>query len=170
MSYWAGIDYSTHAIDVCLIDEDTGYVTFQNLPLEGADAFARTRCVRHQWHNSILPDRFEDVVSVGIEEPAGQQRGVMARVQGAVLACMDPQLLVVPFGPTAWRKQVGLSGSATKTAVRWWAIDKLLSIPPETQRSEYRRATAELSQDAFDAYAIALAVSKRVERAPTIGG
>lgn len=125
MSLIAGIDFSTRAVDVVLLDEDTnhaGWLRFQ-LPLtEVEDAFDRTRRLR-----DVMPSRAwwrdEGIIAIGIEQPRGRH-GVtpLFRVQGAILACLPRDLLVQPWNPASWRKAVGLPGNATKDQVREAAI------------------------------------------------
>lgn len=141
----AGIDYSTRAVDVVLLDEDSDAASWVRFELEGQDAFERARSVRD-------PDRlvrhaaqswmWDDVVAVGIEDPRGYNAGALYRVQGAILACIPRDKLVQPWIPSAWRKAVGLPGNASKEHVRQYLVgDKRPDWP----------------QDACDAYGIALA-------------
>lgn len=145
----AGIDYSTHAVDVVLVHlDDLVPPEWTRYELVGEDAFDRSRDVD-------LPSHlFEDVIAVGIEEPRGHNAGVMYRVQGAILAHMSSRKLVHPLIPSQWRKLVGLPGNATKNSIREWS---------------YREVGSQMAgpdlwpQDAHDAHCIALATRSLIE-------
>ena len=148
MSYFAGIDYSSHAVDIVLLDEDSGAAKWEHYPLSiSATAFDRTRSVRER-----VPTRgwWDDssVLAVGIEEPRGYNSGALYRIQGAILATIPAELLVHPLVPSEWRKLVGLPGNASKDDVRQFTHGYVLWE----------------STDACDAYCIALAVSKLVQQ------
>lgn len=154
----AGIDFDTHAVHVVLLRED-GTAEYRHFPLEGHDAFERVRSVRE-----AMPSRGwwrdEGVVACAIEEPAGKLTGRLFRVQGAILACLPPDLLVEKLMPSQWRKAVGLKGNATKEDVAWFAASYSHGWAPA--------GMAVLSTwpfDATDAYCLALAVSALWEKA-----
>lgn len=164
MSYLAGIDFSTRSVDVVTVDEDTGAATWTTYPLSGADAFERTRNVA-----DAIPGRhsvfWDDVVAVAIEEPQGAQKATVAKlkaIQGAVLACLPAQLLVHQLRPSEWRKAVGLPGNASKADVMRWALQDIVG---PTVTVLYPPYDVEFSQDACDAYCLALAVGTLVETA-----
>lgn len=141
----AGLDYSTHALDIVLIDFDTAKplrpFTYQ---LEGQDAFDRARNTSHHaWKGAA----WDGVLAVGIEEPAGHQRHQLTRIQGAILAHIPARMLVKPWYPSEWRKAVGLPGNATKAAV----LERANELGLQTDR-----------QDTADAYCIALATLKAI--------
>lgn len=144
----AGIDFSTFAVDVVLLDEDSDQAEWHRFILPPAgDAFDRARTVR-----SAMPSRswWEDksVIAVGIEDPRGFNAGVIYRIQGGILQCLLPDVLVQPWIPSAWRKAVGLKGNATKEAVQLRAIDLWRNV------GEVAYCDGE-SQDTFDAFCIA---------------
>lgn len=150
----AGIDFSSNAIDVVFVDlDDTVPPEWNRYELAGQDAFDRTRSIAYS-----MPPRtdemWDDVLAVGIEHPAGKFGvGSMMRVQGAVLSMLPNQLVVKPWPPGAWRKAVGLRGTATKEQVRAFGLDAF--------GGEYR---APVTQDCFDAYCIALATRQALEQ------
>jgi hypothetical protein len=160
VSLVAGIDYSTHAIDVVLIDEDTLKPEWGRLELSGSDAFDRTRSLcggrgtcpewKHTW---------DDVLAVGIEEPRGHNPGPLFRIQGAVLMRIPSATLVQPWIPSEWRKAVGLKGNASKQDVNEWAFAQT--------SHEWYEPTASWPQDACDAYCIARATLGAIERSTT---
>jgi hypothetical protein len=161
VSYYAGIDYSTHAIDVVLVDEDTGAATWHRTELEGNDAFDRARSARDTRiaREKLLPPfmSWDDVVAVGIEDPRGHNAGALYRVQGAILAQLPVRLLVHPLIPSQWRKLVGLPGDSSKQQVASWAL----------KQPGIRDWPVPIPFDATDAYCIALAVSKLVREQET---
>lgn len=154
MSFLAGIDYSTHAIDVVLLDEDDPHeAAWHRFGLSGQDAFERARNVRRSFTLCFLRE-WDDVLAVGIEEPRGHNAGALYRVQGAILARLPHDILVQPWVPSEWRKAVGLPGNASKEAVVSWAVEQ-----PGTKHWQ-----APVPPDAFDAYCIALATLRAIER------
>lgn len=151
MSLIAGIDFSSHAIDVVLVDEDTGAPSWRRWQLRGDDAFERARYVRRL----ELGDTFDNVLAAGIEQPfGGHNAGDLFRVQGALLARLPLGLLVHPIPPARWRKLVGLSGRATKLEVARYAQTCLTLLTPRGARFPIG---SDWAQDAKDAYCIALA-------------
>lgn len=151
----AGIDFSSRAVDIVLLDEDTDAATWHRFELQGQDAFDRARDVRRaMWASSS--SWWDDVLAVGIEDPRGYGAGSMYRVQGAILACIPNSKLVQPWIPSAWRKTVGLKGNASKEAVSEWAGPRL------RQRAELGPYIG-LPFDATDAYCIALATRSLIE-------
>jgi hypothetical protein len=157
VSLVAGIDYSTHAIDVVTIDEDTLKPEWHRIDVKGCDGFERARAVRRSIAARYGHCRlWDDVLAVGIEEPRGYGAGHLYRIQGAILQCIPRDLLVQPWIPAEWRKAVGLKGNATKHDVNEWAF---------VQTShEWYEPTASWPQDACDAYCIARATLQALER------
>jgi hypothetical protein len=159
----AGIDYSTRAVDVVLLDEDTDAATWHRFPLEGKDAFDRARNV----HNALAAAEgfyitrasafWDDVLAVGIEDPRGYGAGSLYRVQGAILSCIPAPVLVHPLIPSQWRKTVGLPGNAPKHIIHDYARNRMYNV--DGVERVY-------PQDAMDAYCIALATRTLLERVP----
>lgn len=158
MSWIAGIDYSTHAIDVVLIDEDDGRPpAWLRHPLEGADAWERTRNIRNL---PTLPGA-DDVLAVGIEDPAGNHgTNYLYRVQGAILARIPRTMLVQPWRPSQWRKAVGLPGNCSKDTVFEHVVETIALATGEPTPF----SVANWPQDACDAYCIALATRQALIR------
>lgn len=152
----AGIDISTFHIDVVFVayDDEQPGVHWHRFTLTGHDAFDRARSVA-----DTMPGRasvfWDDTIAVGIEEPAGRNPGVIFRVQGAVLAQIPARTLVDKLMPSQWRKQVGLAGNATKTAVAEHALADLHSRGALWTLRDH-------PQDALDAYCIAQATRDRI--------
>lgn len=166
MSWVAGIDFSTHAVDVVLVDADGNHPPeWMRTELEGDDAFDRTRRI----DNGILLEAWwGEVLAIGIEDPRGHNAGALYRVQGAILANLPQQTLVVPWIPSAWRKAVGLKGNATKDQVVAFVADYVAGVCVARDYDEAWGTVADLitgtcspavkwPQDACDAYCIALA-------------
>lgn len=144
---WVGIDYDTHCIHLVRVPEDGGIPTYHPCRLEGDNAFDRMRRVSWEMPG---PGFWEDVVAAGIEEPGG--RYVVAKlkgIQGAIVACLPDNLLVAPYQAGLWRKLCGLRGDCSKEVVKAWVLERLNEGP-------------EWPQDAFDAYALAYAISTQV--------
>ena len=146
----AGIDLSTHAIDVVTVPlEGVGAPVWHRFPLEGPTSFDRARRVR-----DAMPARtsafWDEVTEIGIEEPAGFTASHAMRIQGGVLACLPPALKVTKWMPSQWRKAAGLSGRASKAEVAEHAIVIAhANGAPWTLRDN--------GQDCLDAYCVALA-------------
>lgn len=149
----AGIDFSSNAIDVVLVDlDDQRPPEWNRFPLVGQDAFDRTRSIAQAMpaRSSVL---WDDVLAVGIEHPAGKfGTGAMMRVQGAVLAMLPVSVLVKAWPPGQWRKAVGLPGNATKEDVMEHALSQW-----------WFDASDPWPQDACDAHCIALATRDAIE-------
>jgi hypothetical protein len=154
----AGIDLSTHAIDVVVLDEDTDAATWHRYQLVGDNAFDRARAVRAAMPGASF---WDDVLAIGIEQPRGHHGTVhIARVQGAILACIPTSKLVHPMNPASWRKTVGLPGNASKDAVAAWVRER--------RQAAYDHLPVGIiappwPQDACDAYCIALATRTLLE-------
>ena len=138
----AGIDYSTHAVDIVLLDETTDAATWHRFPLAGRDAFERARDVRRTMPRGTF---WDDVLAVGIEEPRGYNAGALYRIQGAILSMLPSDTLVQPLGPSEWRRRVGLPGTCGKeTVAAAVRLRRLLDERP-----------VDWPQDACDAFCIA---------------
>jgi hypothetical protein len=160
----AGIDYSTRAIDIVLLDEDSDAATWHRFELawpDFSDAFARARSVPVNVPGPRA-EFWDDVLAVGIEDPRGYNAGALFRIQGALLTRIPRDKLVHPLIPSQWRKTVGLPGIASKDEVALFShglrgraavVDGLASFPL-------------WPQDACDAYCIALATRILLERVP----
>lgn len=154
-----GIDYSSHAVDLVLLDEDSDAATWHRVPLVGPSAFDRARMVRLLMLSHLGSAFWDDVLAVGIEQPRGNHGVVhMARIQGAVLTCIPASKLVQPLNPAEWRKRVGLKGNATKDAVRIEAWARAAMVD-----GYLADAMNAWPFDATDAYCIAMATRSLLE-------
>ena len=155
----AGIDYSSNAIHLVTVDEDTGAPTLwtkRDLAAGPGDSFERCRRVRR-----LMPTRSawenEGVIALAIEDTFSRDfraATALGRVQGAILQCLPPDLLVVPLpanykAPHGWKALTVGKTNATKTAVRRWAEEN--GLP------------AGLEQDFCDAFCLARAMLKLLE-------
>ena len=153
----AGIDFSSHAIDVVLVDVDGRQPPrWHRYPLLGQDAFDRARSVA-----DAMPGRssvyWDNILAVGVEHPAGKfGTGPLLRIQGAVLAQIPARMLVKAWPPGSWRKAVGLPGNASKDAVANYSKAKLWADAP------LMRGYVAWPQDARDAHLIALATQHAI--------
>jgi len=152
----AGCDYSSRYVDLVTVPYDgPGASEWHRFPLVGADAFDRARSVAQAvpGPTSVL---YDDLIAVGIEDPRGQNAGAIYRVQGAILARIPPRMLVRPFIPSEWRKGVGLKGNASKADV--WSFTTFQSVGRDPN------GRFGWPQDACDAYCIALATLRLLDR------
>ena len=141
-----GIDYSSFNVDIVMVHMDDAHSPLWfRYPLEGADAFERTRNVAQALPGAHSTN-WDDVLAVGIENPGARHPGVnvLWRVQGTILACLPPRMRVEPLPPAKWRTLCGLKGNATKTDVLIASTTAL-------------HAHNAWPQDAHDAHLIALA-------------
>lgn len=156
MGAYAGIDYDSSAIHVVLIDEDTGLPVERHkfsLGQRGSTSFDRARLVR-----DVLPARArwrDTVVAVGLEVPFTIHKGTAvayARIEGALLACLPPELRIHQLGPVEWKRLTLGDGKtqAKKPVVRAWAQEH--GMP------------AGLEQDFYDAFCLAHATRVEVEK------
>ncbi len=165
---YAGIDFDTNTVHVVLLPEAAPprYLPFA---LEGQDVFERARDIRDAmpprgWWND------EGVIAIGIEDP--MQKGPASRtflpklkmIQGAILACLPRGALVQPLVATQWRKEVGLSGRATKEEVAEFVYEhQHPSDGPILEDVDRAWWDTHWPQDAADAYCLALVVEKLTE-------
>jgi hypothetical protein len=147
LSLVAGFDYSTHAVDLVLLDEDSNNAEWHRYDLIGHDAFERTRSVP-QWLPSRGFYRDSGVLAIFIEEPRGKGKidsSTLFRIQGAILATLPPEIVVGPLMPHQWKPKCGLKGNAQKYEVDCFAHETWVNRPISAV------------QDAHDAFAIAYA-------------
>lgn len=113
----AGVDFSTRTVDVVLLSLNGDEAMYLRRHIEAETALRAARNVR-----DAMPERkaWADVLLVGIERPFGHPASVSAllRVQGAVLACIPPDIPVHEMAPTSWKKSFTGRGHASKADVR----------------------------------------------------
>lgn len=155
MSYFAGIDYDSEAVFTVLVDEETGRFARQHkadLACGPGDSFDRARRVR-----DLLPARglWEDagVLAIGVEATYSQAFKAtiaLGRVQGAILACLPRDILILPIAanrkaPAGWKALTVGATNASKDDVAAWA--------------RANGAPDRLEQDFYDAFCIARATA-----------
>ena len=148
----AGIDLSTHSIDIVVLDDETdAVVQTAHVPvqqyMEGWPIWSSVRALSsvfptHHWFHE------HGVWLVGLEDPMSIGKGVvkkLALVTGAVLTLLPRSVTVIPLPPDEWKKETCGVPKAKKPEVAAWVGRTWPSVP------------AVVSQDTLDAYAIAYA-------------
>jgi hypothetical protein len=111
-----GLDFSTRAIDIVALDKNTNAAEWLRVELEGESAWERTLSVPR-----LMPDAswydYRGVFLAAIETPVNDQKRVLSRVQGAVMASL-PAKLRHPHScwdvhPSTWKAGLGLKGKPT---------------------------------------------------------
>lgn len=155
MSAILGIDLSTRAIELVLLDETTNRAVWDHIELAGTDHFERLRDIPRRmprWASGWYDD--QGVMLVAVEAPFGRgQAGTEAklnRVFGAIVTCVPPRIAVWEIAPHDWRHQLELPGNAPKDACRLRALE--LGACPDWD-----------DQNAYDAFAIAYA-ARRIDQ------
>jgi hypothetical protein len=126
VSLIAGLDYSSFAIDVVLIDEDTGDATHyrRRLDLPAAGALTRIRRTAEQ-----MPPRSwwtDHVVAAGIEIPFARAKGGGYALQlqlGAILSCLPAGLKLHMLRADDWRRACELPTRAQRARHKRNAVD-----------------------------------------------
>jgi len=155
----AGIDFDSNGIDLVLLEEDSNHALHHRWPLIGFDAFDRTQKVPDLRQPLWDSTAWRNVIALGIEDPRGASRTVDApiyRTQGAIIACLPRGLLIYPWKPQAWRKQLGVSHIG-KPPIAEFASHHWLDAPEKP------------TQDAWDAFCIAYATRMRMIRGQATG-
>jgi len=145
-----GIDLSSKAIDLVLLDENRNASTWTRIDLEGATAFERARDVAAKMPQ---PGWYEahGVYLVAIERPFSASRNDVVRlVEGCVLAEIPHGLDVWEIAPQTWKAHIGFRGRGKPTRDAFPGI--LL-----TSRTYYGGLLVlDPPQDALDALGVAL--------------
>lgn len=128
MSSFAGVDLSSKAIDIVLLDEDGNRARHERrrLDLPSGGALARIRRVRDR-----MPARAEwrdqGVLEVCIEEPfaRGNMRGQVPilMVIGAILQTIPPEIPLAIVRADDWRRVCDLPIRGTRETLKKAAID-----------------------------------------------
>lgn len=144
----AGIDFSSRAVHLVLLDDDTNQAETYTYLLRGDTPFERARSLR-----STFPTRswWDDrgVWLIGIEDPFSRSKGVAKALglsAGAIAALLPYPLTIVQTAPHEWKRVFTGYASASKGLVEDQAR-KLWNNPPDTA-----------DDNTFDAYGIAWAV------------
>lgn len=145
----AGIDYSSHAVDIALLEDDSIQAKWVRIDLEGGTPFERARSLRNSFPSPSWWEHY-GVYLVGIEDPhsrANHTAKALGLVAGAIATRLPPRLTVVQTVPVEWKRLTVGKPSATKDEVARWARTYL-----------DHGGVQKWPQDAYDAYAIARAV------------
>lgn len=152
MSRVAGIDLSSKAIDIVLLDETEDNVwVWRQVNLTGARSWERTLQIRDEMPSESW---WDDVYLVAIEAPYGTGQpgttAILNRVVGAILACL-PSRLLWPHHcwivrPDEWKSELGIRMSAKPTDED---VRRFLS-------KDHTRSEQGWSQNARDALCLAL--------------
>ena len=152
----AGIDFSTHAVDVVLLpwEEDTDGARWIHVELRGTGAREEMRwfyaCLRVP---SGLSERIEwrQVAMCAIEKPVGPGSRRLLPLMGAIAHAVPPASAPAPIPPQQWKLLFCDDGRASKEDVADRA--RSLDFP------------ADWPQDAYDALGVAWAWRMRVREA-----
>ena len=140
-----GIDLSSKAIDLVLLDENANRASWTRIDLEGPSAFERARDVAGKMPQ---PGWYEahGVYLVAIERPflRASRNDVVRLVQGCVLAEIPRKLHVWEVGQQAWKSHIGFKGKGKPPFTAFPEI-----ADPEDLFDAW-------SQDAYDALGVAL--------------
>lgn len=150
-----GIDCSSRAVDLVLLDDDTNQARWFRLELDPN----LTIHDRVSEIPSAFPGRswFEEhgVWLVGLEDPMSRQAHTAKQlgiVTGAILALIPSGYARIASPPWEWKRVFIGNGNASKEEVGLHAREKLHAAGMDG------RGFRHWEQDAFDAYAIAWAV------------
>lgn len=168
MSAVVGIDFSSFAVDLVKLEENTDSARWTRADLVGQHAFDRLRSLRAEMPGGSF---WQDVYLVGIELPFGRGQGrtqaVLQRVYGAVVASVPLQIPVWEIHSTEWRKGLGLKGNADKNECGQ-AVKELLGLTVDFRNETGPLFAANVwPQDALDAYAIAYTAREQNAKAIT---
>lgn len=105
-----GIDLSSHAVDLVLVDENEDRANWSRIELEGKTAFDRLRAV-----NALMPQPgwydTHGVYLIAVEMPESRMRPSLRAqlpVFGAVVAALPDDLEVWSVAPADWKRAYGL--------------------------------------------------------------
>lgn len=142
----AGIDYSSRAVDIVLLDDDGRRCHWTNIPLHGDTPLERARSLRGR-----LPLRSwwedEGVYLIGIEDPIGHHAHTakaLGQAGGAIAALLPASLTVLQTPTAEWKRLFCGDAKASKDDVR-----------EAVSRDGVFGSSPGWTQDAYDAYAIA---------------
>lgn len=145
-----GIDLSSRAIDLVLLDENTDQATWTRIDLEGGTAFERARDVAEKMPQ---PSWYIDhgVYLIALERPFvrfGQD--VIRLVQGCVLSQLPADLPVWEVSVSQWKKALGIQIRVKPDARDFPGFE--LSV----KTHDALGADGNPPQDVFDALGVAL--------------
>jgi hypothetical protein len=105
-----GIDLSSRAIDLVLLNENHDQAEWVRVELEGSTAFERARDVAEKMPTPSWYDN-HGVYLVAVERPFSQSRNDTIRlIQGCVLSAIPRRLDVLEVAPQTWKAHIGFKG------------------------------------------------------------
>ena len=129
----AGIDVSTKAIDIVLLDDDSNHgdwkhIPLQRIPKDEHPAWTSSRSVRLAFPGRAWWEN-HGVWLIGMEDPRSDgitPAKALGMVTGAILALLPSNLTVIPMPPHEWKLwSIGGghpgAGNAKKHDVALWA-------------------------------------------------
>ncbi len=114
-----GIDFSSRAIHLVLLDDDIDQAEAHVLELHGATPFERARSLRTSFPTRSWWDD-HGVWLVGIEDPhsrANHTAKALGLAAGAIAALLPSPLTVIQTPPTEWKRIFTGDARASKEAV-----------------------------------------------------
>lgn len=163
----AGCDLSTRALDLCILDTDTGRAEHRRIALTGRWWHDAGHMWQHLGHIDPADDmdaiewlRHHRVDLLGIERPYGPHRQAIAALHtilGALLSALATDASWLPtleIRPAEMRRHLGLKGNAAKEEMHREITSRV-------------RAVEHWPPDALDACAVAHAAWQMCERAAT---
>ena len=146
----AGIDFSSRAVHVVLLDDDTDQASPHVYELHGPTPFERARSLRRSFPTRSF---WEDhgVYLVAIEDPhsrANHTAKALGLAAGAIAALLPNALTVIQTPPAEWKRVFTGSPTATKDLVSLHVSAIWADAPHD------------MTHDTSDAYAIAWAARR----------
>jgi hypothetical protein len=153
----AGIDVSTHSVDIVLLDEDDT-AEWTSVPCaDDRGPFFAARLAAELMPRGTF---WDDVYLAGIERPFTQNRGTaraLGLITGAVASCLPRLLTALETAPQEWKRVTVGGAKASKQDVARWVSYQWVN-PPDL-----------VTQDGIDAFAIAWAARALNEKAVAAG-
>lgn len=144
----AGVDFSSRAVHICLLDDDTDGADVAIITLHGATPFERARSMRSDFPSRSWWER-EGVWLVGVEDPhsrANHTAKALGLAAGAIAALLPSGLTVIQTPPVEWKRVFVGDAMASKAVVEMHA------------RSVWPDPPDGADDNTWDAYGIAYAV------------
>lgn len=147
----AGLDFSTKAVDIVLLNEDNDQAEWTRCPvydprgpLYAAESVRRMLPPPSWWEDN-------GVYMVGIEDPQSRFPHVakaLGMIAGAVASTLPFGLTVLQLRPQEWKRELCGEAKADKALVASVAAGRILMAGGQCD---------DWAQDAFDAYGVAFA-------------
>lgn len=144
----AGIDFSSRAVHVVLLDDDTDHATVHVLDLHGGTPFERARSLRSSFPTRSWWDDHGTWL-FGLEDPYSVSMGTakaLGLAAGAIAALLPSGLTVIQTAPNEWHRLFTGDPRASKEIVELHA------------RAVWPDPPAGADDNTWDAYGVAFAV------------